>query len=102
MQPDKARKSSAAALPFGRAVLTVGCLGGSLLLTFAAPVVFSTRAPAQENPSPALSDEVAPELMQQARRELARRLAEHYESDRQRVPDPETTGSVESALRPSL
>jgi rare lipoprotein A len=101
MQPDKARKSSAAALPFGRAVLTVGCLGGSLFLTFAAPVVFSTRALAQENPSPALSEDVAPELMQQARRELGRRLAEHYDSERQRVADPETTGSVESALRPS-
>src|SRR3954454_13634935 len=78
MQPDKARKSSAAALPFGRAVLTVGCVCGPLLLAFAAPLPLSTRALGQEAPSPAPSEGVAPEVMQQARRELARCLAEHY------------------------
>src|SRR5205085_9453251 len=86
-------------------VLMAGCLCGPLLLT-ATPLGFGAKALAQESAQelPAgVSEEPAGTPMEKARGELARRLTEHYERVRQGgVLDPEATGSVKPALRPTL
>lgn len=92
--PDKPRMRTTIPAP-ARIMPALALLGRSLLLGAGVFLVSGHAAPAQERPAEITGDAAGPELLERARRELARGLSELYENRREGDGvDPEATGSL--------